>query len=226
MKKDTIDYYQKLKDDFLVEEQNLFRFGSIDDGGYYLKPETLKTAEVLFSGGISSNLEFEYDAFRFNPNLKILMVDPTVSGSKLLIKGFARLFFKKRDKIRYIFNTLMFNYLVRTERCKHLKLWLNKEQSIFNLLKANFKIEKNILLKLDIEGSEYDLIDEIVNNQNAFKAMVFEFHDLDKKHELVLKFLKDCRPNFKMVHLNINPSGGFVNGQPKCVEISLERNKI
>ena len=223
MKNNTVDYYQKLKNDFLVEDQDLFRFGSIEDGGYFLKPKTLKNAEVLFSGGISSNLEFEYDAFRFNPNIKIVMVDPTISGSKLLIKGFARLFFKKRDKIRYIFNALLFNYLVRTERCTHLKLWLNKEQSIFSLLKTNFKIEKNILLKLDIEGSEYDLIDEIVNNQKAFKAMVFEFHDLDEKHELVLNFLKDCSSNFKMVHLNINPAGGFLNGQPKCIEISLER---
>ncbi|WP_055448717.1 FkbM family methyltransferase [Lacinutrix mariniflava] len=223
MKNNTVDYYQKLKNDFLVEDQDLFRFGSIEDGGYFLKPKTLKNAEVLFSGGISSNLEFEYDAFRFNPNIKIVMVDPTISGSKLLIKGFARLFFKKRDKIRYIFNALLFNYLVRTERCTHLKLWLNKEQSIFSLLKTNFKIEKNILLKLDIEGGEYDLIDEIVNNQKAFKAMVFEFHDLDEKHELVLNFLKDCSSNFKMVHLNINPAGGFLNGQPKCIEISLER---
>ena len=224
MENTTIDYYQKIKDDFLVEEPNLFRFGSIDDGGYYLRPETLKNTELLFSGGISSNLEFEHDAFRFNPDLKILMIDPTVSGSKLLLKGFARLFFKKRDKIRYIFNALLFNYLVRTERCKHLKLWLNKEQSIFNLSQSNFNIEKNILLKLDIEGSEYDFLEEIVNRQNAFKAMVFEFHDLDKKHELVYNFLKQCNATFKMVHLNINPAGGYINGLPKCIEISLERN--
>jgi len=223
MKKDTIDYYQKIKDDFLVEDSTIFRFGSLDDGGYYLKPETLKNADVLFSGGISSNLEFEYDAFRFNKDLKILMIDPTISGSKLILKGIARLFFKKRDKIRYIFNALMFNYLIRTERCKHLKLWLNKEQSIFSLLKGNFKTDKNILLKLDIEGSEYDLLDEILENKEAFDALVFEFHDLDKKHQLVYNFIKECSTTFKMAHININPSGGFVNNQPKCIELSLEK---
>jgi hypothetical protein len=217
------DYYNKIKIAFLREDTTVFRFGSIDDGGYYLKPSTLQTAEVLFSGGISSNLEFEYDAFRFNPNLKILMVDPTISGSKLMLKGFARLFFKKRDKIRYIINALLFNYLVRTTRCKHLTLWLQKEQSILTLLKSHFNIEKNILLKLDIEGSEYDFLEEIISNKAAFKAMVFEFHDLDKNHKLVYNFIKQCNTTFKMVHLSINPAGGFVNGQPKCIEISLEK---
>ncbi len=223
MKDDTIDYYKKIETDFLVQEDDIFRFGSLDDGGYHLKPSTLQRSEVLFSGGISSNLEFEYDAFRFNPKLKILMIDPTISGFKLLLKGLVRLFFKKRDKIRYLFNALMFNYLIRTNRCKHLKLWLNKEQSILKLLNANFKMNKNVVLKLDIEGSEYDLLDEILEHQNAFIAMVFEFHDLHIRHNLVYDFIGKCA-SFKLIHLNINPSGGFdKQNRPKCIEISLER---
>ncbi|WP_452224254.1 FkbM family methyltransferase [Lacinutrix chionoecetis] len=225
MKEKSVDYYKKLEQDFLVNDPEIFRFGSLDDGGYYLKPSTLKKAEVLFSGGISSNLEFEYDVFRFNPDVKILMVDPTISGPKLLLKGFARLFFRKKDKIRYIFNAFIFNYLIRTDRCKHLKLWLNKEQSILQLLKETFNIEKNVLLKLDIEGSEYELLDEIISNKHIFSAMVFEFHDLDTKHHLVLDFIKQCSTTFKMVHLNVNPSGGFVNNLPKCIELSLEKIK-
>ncbi|WAC01951.1 hypothetical protein N7U66_19240 [Lacinutrix neustonica] len=105
------------------------------------------------------------------------------------------MFFKKRDKLRYLYNALLFNYLIRTKRCKHLPLWLTKEQSILDLLKTNFKTQKNILLKLDIEGSEYAFLDEIVRNKKAFRAMVFEFHDLDKKHELVHRFIDQCHPN-------------------------------
>ncbi|WAC01950.1 hypothetical protein N7U66_19235 [Lacinutrix neustonica] len=82
MKAKTIDYYKTLNDDFLEEESHVFRFGSIGDGGYYLRPSTMHKSEVLFSGGISSNLEFEYDAFRFNPEMKILMIDPTISRFK------------------------------------------------------------------------------------------------------------------------------------------------
>lgn len=224
MEKNAHDYFEKLKTDYLVPDDTVFRFGSIGDGGYYLRPSTVKNSKVLFSGGISSNLEFEYDLFRFNENIKILMIDPTVSGSKLLLKGIARLFFSKPDKIRYLFNALMFNYLKRSSRCVHLKLWLNKEQSIISLLKTQFKIEEKVLLKLDIEGSEYDFLEEITMNLASFSAMVFEFHDMDLKHQQVYDFLNKCSSQFKMVHLSVNPSGGYdLYGRPKNIEISLER---
>lgn len=222
----TENYYTRIKEQFLVEDTSLFRFGSIDDGGYFLRPGTLKISQLLFSGGISSNLEFEYDTFRFNDKINIIMIDPTVSGPKLILKGLARLFFKKPDKIRYLFNALQFNYLVRTSRCKHLKLWLKQPESILKIAKETFNQNKNILLKLDIEGSEYDFLEEISAHLDCFSALVFEFHDLHKKHELLISFLESCSKQFDVVHLNINSSGGFDGEErPKCVEVTLERKK-
>lgn len=218
------NYYNKIKDKFLVQDQSLFRFGSIGDGGYHLKPETITTSHLLFSGGISSNLEFEYDIFRFNKAIEIVMVDPTVSGYKLLIKGLARLFFKKPDKIRYLFNALIFNYLVKQKRCSHLKLWLKKPERIFNLIEGEINSESRVLLKLDIEGGEYDFLDEIAANLYRFSALVFEFHDMHKHHQKVYDFIEACTAQFNLVFIDENPSGGY-NGkdQPKCIEVSLER---
>ncbi|WP_375239949.1 hypothetical protein, partial [Aurantibacter sp.] len=101
-------YYKYFVESYLKKDTSLFKFGSIGDGGYYLNPKTLTESDLLFSGGISSNLEFEFDFYRFNANAPILMIDPTVSKWKLLIKGFTRLFFKKPDKLRYLYNTLIF----------------------------------------------------------------------------------------------------------------------
>jgi len=224
MEKNDFDYFEKIKKDFLVSDATLFKFGSIGDGGYYLRPDTIKKSNVLFSGGISSNLEFEYDLFRFNNEIKLIMIDPTISQTKLLFKGIARLFFKKPEKIRYLINVLMFSYLIRSPRSVHMKLWLNKEQSIFKILKSQFNIENRVLLKLDIESSEYDFLEEITGNLKAFSAMVFEFHDLDKNHKKVYDFLHTCSSQFKMVHLSVNPSGGFDKyKRPRNIEVSLER---
>jgi len=217
------NYYNNIKDRFLVKDKSLFRFGSINDGGYYLKPETITASNILFSGGISSNLEFEYDIFRFNKDIEILMVDPTVSGNALILKGLARLFFRKPDKIRYLFNALIFNYLVRQKRCSHLKLWLKKPERIFKLIEGKVNSESSILLKLDIEGGEYDFLDEIIANLNRFSALVFEFHDMHKHHQNVYDFIEACTTQFNLVFIDENPSGGYDNGQPKCIEISLER---
>lgn len=218
------DYYNKIKEDFLIKDESIFRFGSIGDGGYYLRPRTVTNSNLLFSGGISSNLEFEYDLFRFNDALQIIMVDPTVSGFKLILKGLARLFINKPDKIRYLFNALMFNFLINQSRCQHLKLWLNKPKQILELGKDRLKPDDTILLKFDIEGGEYDFLDEITSNLNRFSALVFEFHDLHKHHEKVYNFIKSCQSQFDLVYLGINASGGFDgNNRPKCIEVTLER---
>lgn len=223
MEKDD-NYFENLKTEFLVIDTAVFRFGSIGDGGYYLRPSTIQNSKVLFSGGISSNLEFEYDLFRFNEELMILMVDPTVSAYKLIGKGLVRLFFTKPEKIRYLINALTLKLLLKSQRCVHLKLWLNKDQRILDLIKAKFNIDRRILLKLDIEGSEYDFLEEIIKNLASFNAMVFEFHDVHLKHHLVHDFIKTCNSEFKLVHLSDNPAGGYdSNNRPKNIEISLER---
>lgn len=221
------DYYNKIKKDFLLEDQSLFRFGSIGDGGYFLRPETITNSNLLFSGGISSNLEFEYDLFRFNESLQIIMVDPTVSGSKLIFKGLARFFFNKPDKIRYLFNALIFKFLINQKRCEHLKLWLNKPKRILDLAKHRLKADDSILLKFDIEGGEYDFLEEISSNLDHFSALVFEFHDLHKNHTIVHEFFKKCTEQFDLVYIGVNPSGGFEGkDRPKCIEVTLERKKI
>ncbi|MBW2937707.1 hypothetical protein KXJ69_06285 [Aureisphaera sp. CAU 1614] len=224
MEEKNYDYIKRIKEKFLVTDASLFRFGSVEDGGYFLRPETLKKSKVLFSGGISSNVEFEFDIFRFNKNIKILMLDPTVSRRKLLFKGFARLFFSKPDKIRYLFNALIFTYLIKSSRCIHKKLFLDINHNILSLVKTTFNIDSEILLKLDIEGSEYDFLDEITKNLDSYSAMVFEFHNMHLKHPAVEDFISKCSTHFNLVYFAENPSGGYDPfKRPKNVEISLER---
>ena len=220
------DYCIKIKKDFLIKKDNLLRFGSIDDGGYYLTSSKIIEANILFSGGISSNIEFEYDLFRFNSDLKILMVDPTVSQVKLLIKGFLRFLLFKKNKVRYLFNNLIFIYLLRSKRCWHINKWLSQENGIIDILRSKIENydQKIIILKLDIEGSEYQLIEEILNNLKLFNCMIFEFHHMDIHNDLVYSFIEECSNDFDLIYLGINPSGGKDSlNRPKNIEITLER---
>ena len=41
------NYYNKIKDEFLIEDTSLFRFGSIGDGGYWLNPETITKSQCF-----------------------------------------------------------------------------------------------------------------------------------------------------------------------------------
>lgn len=220
------NYLDIIKKEYLKSSSNLFRFGSINDGGYNINPNKVRNTDVLFSGGVSSNVEFEYDMFRFNENMFLILVDPTVSKTKLLAKAIFRFFLLKKNKLRYLFNTLIFIYMLRSGRVKHIANWLSDKFGIIDTLKSigiNYD-DKRFLLKLDIEGSEYDLLPEILSNLYLFDCMIFEFHELDKKNHLLLDFLKNCSSEFSLVHLEINPSGGYHKGVPKNIEITLERN--
>ncbi len=213
---------QHLKEDYV----NFFRVGSIDDGGYYLDFLKLQKSDLLFSGGISSNVEFEYDVFHLNKDIKIIMVDPTVSVMKLFGKGILRSVMGKKEKLRYLMNTFMFTYMLNSKRCIHQAVWLNATHTIQSVLgSSGFKASpRSVILKLDIEGSEYDLLDEIVAQQELFNTIIIEFHDFDKKADRACSFIENCLPAFELRYLEINPSGGFsADRQPKNIEIVLIR---
>ena len=50
------------------------------------------------------------------------------------------------------------------------------------------KLEK-IFLKIDIEGSEYRILDQIIAQQNLLTGMVIEFHDCDLHYRRIEKFI-------------------------------------
>ncbi|NJM79318.1 MAG: hypothetical protein HC854_06295 [Flavobacterium sp.] len=133
------NYLEIIRNEFLIENNSVIKYGSIKDGGYFLSPEHVLEADVLFSGGISSNIEFEYDIFRRNEAIKIVMVDPTVSKLKLLSKAIVRVFFFKKEKLRYFINTLTFIMMLRSGRCWHLKKWLSNKTGILDCIEEKIK---------------------------------------------------------------------------------------
>ena len=219
-----MNYIEIIKSKLIVNKDNI-RLGSIGDGGYEINPKKIIEADILFSGGISSNVEFEYDVFRMNKDIKIVMVDPTVSGVKLLGKGIGRFFFNKKDKLRYLINAFTFIYLSRSNRVYHKSIWINSKNNIFSILKNTIDVNENdnILLKLDIEGSEYDILEEVLLKLGLFNTLIFEFHDLNIKNKKLIKFIEDCESQFSITSLNVNKSGGFYNELPKVIELTFER---
>lgn len=218
-----MNYIEIIKSKLIVNKDNI-RLGSIGDGGYEINPKKIIESDVLFSGGISSNVEFEYDVFRMNKDIKIVMVDPTVSGFKLLAKGIGRFFFNKKDKLRYLINALTFIYLSKSHRVFYKSIWINSKNNIFSILKntIDLKKEDKILLKLDIEGSEYDILDEVLLQLGLFNTLIFEFHDLNIRNKELIKFIENCESKFCITSLNVNKSGGFYNQLPKVIELTFE----
>lgn len=198
---------------------SVIRIGSIDDGGYDIPDSIFKDVKIFISGGLSSNVEFEYDIFRFCNCKKLILIDPTVSINRLIIKGFVRLFFPNiKDKFRYLSNAFIFAHLCSNKNVIFLKKWIDKDFD-FNL---SIYSESTVLVKLDIECGEYFVLNQLITFKNKLKCMIIEFHDFNIKYEDVINFTSQIADSHDMYFLNVNPSGGFdITGIPKVLEIGF-----
>ena len=71
------------------------------------------------------------------------------------------------------------------------------------ILGNNKNIEKPLLLKIDIEGSEYRLLDEIISNQNFLSGLIIEFHDVDLNLNKINEFIENFSLSLSHIHLTI-----------------------
>jgi hypothetical protein len=179
----------------------LKRVGSSADGGYIVPELFLQEFDSLYSAGIGENNDFE---FEMSKNQKVFQFDHTI---KVPPKSNSNMFFEPKGiskKVSTNFVTL--DIILETET---------------NLL--------GTILKLDIEGSEFDAL-KYSQNWDRVGALLIEIHQLQKfvlgvdknKYESVLDRLL---ANFICLHVHANNCCGFFEGitwrLPKIVELTL-----
>ena len=63
---------------------------------------------------------------------------------------------------------------------------------------------KNNLLKIDIEGNEYEIIDDILFNSSIINMMVIEFHWINDKNQIFIDSIKKLKKKFDIIHIHPN----------------------
>ena len=145
------------------------RLGSQEDGGYVMLDSGLEDIEVLYSYGVEDNSDFEL-MFCEKYQAIARLYDHTVDESPLKRNFF---FFKKEG--------------VGPKKTKYL-------DTIENHIKKNGDGEKKLILKMDVEGAEWDTFTHIPNSiLSLFEQIVVEVH-----------FFHSIMPNF--VGVNLSPS--------------------
>ena len=79
-------------------------------------------------------------------------------------------------------------------------------------------------MKIDIEGSEYRLLKDIVKNKNVINGLIIEFHELDLHLDKVSNFVKEL--DFKVTHVHANNFDRVIDNIPLVLEMTLERIQI
>ena len=85
---------------------------------------------------------------------------------------------------------------------------------------------QRIILKSDIEGSEYDVMDQIVKHSEKIEMLIFEFHWLDKNEEIFLDSVRKLQKHFDIIHIHGNNHfGKLPTGLPIIIEMTLLNKK-
>jgi hypothetical protein len=216
-----------------IKIDTLIRIGRNADGGYVVDEDLVKNCDVLISFGLGTDWSFELNLIKKNPDVKIHMYDNTVSNYpyiKQIGKYFKRFITFRvnlldlKTRINFFLDYLNFFKLSQVSffREKISFPVKNKNEADMNKVFSRLPKDKRIVLKCDIEGSEYEIINQINDYSDRIDMLIFEFHSLDVNEEIFLNSINLFNKNFHIVHLHgNNHCGKSLTGLPIILEMTL-----
>ena len=192
----------------------LIRLGSENDGGYLVPDLLLKEIKYLFSPGVSNETSFDEDCHK--KKITPFLLDGTIdyNGPFNFIKKNLNIFSDDKNIT--------------------LSEWLNTANIEEN--------ENNLMLQMDIEGNEWDILDNIeLSLLKKFKIIVIEFHFFGKfirNSAKISNVFAKLNVDFTISHIHPNNAcSNFVNVKgfeiKRCYEFTyinnnslLERKKL
>ncbi len=199
---------------YKTTRQNLLRIGPESDGGYIIDRRVIKKTSSIISCGLNDDWEFEKCFLKFNPNCKIVAYDHTIN------RKFWKDRFKKDLKSLILFKKLRFKKIIDVFKYLHYRSFFNEknihyikkvvlkkknknEISIKNILLGH----KNLILKVDIEGDEYKILNHIRRDYKKVNLLIIEFHNISKNFKKIKKFIS--KSNYKLIHIHGNNYAGL-----------------
>ena len=221
---------------------DLIRLGRNKDGGYIIPNRLISKSNALISGGVFTDWSFEKDFIKRSFIRNFILVDKNTSiqgmSINLLnsINSNINLFNKAKCILHYFYNLPRVFIMRRILKEKFIESFIKPSNSpntekkgfitISNLISKlqTKKKNKNIFLKLDIEGSEWEIFSDILANLEYFSGIAIEVHNLDiygkKLESMINQFYSK---GMQLVHVHPNNNGGLCKNTslPKLLELSF-----
>ena len=206
---------------------NLIRLGRKSDGGYVIDKRVIRKTKVIITCGLDDEWSFEKQFQEYNNNCKILAFDHTVNNkfwADRFLKDFISLLLLRKIKLYQILDVFKFvEYLTffRGKNKHYLKKIVtkkvnNNQVTITDAIGEN----KDIILKIDIEGDEYNVLKDVNKNFDKINLVIIEFHNLKKNLRKIRNFINQTK--LRNIHINANNYGTVdVNGIPQVIEMTL-----
>ena len=186
-----------------VENQKLVRVGGDNDGGY-LMIDDFDNKKIAYSFGIGNNISWDSDVA--SRGLDVYMYDHTVSKITDI---------ETNDKLHF-FSVGLAATEDENGRFATLDELIRKNNHLDN---------RNMILKMDIEGAEWDALFGISEDTlNRFQQIVIELHGLmnETRWELYLDVLNQIAQTHQAVHVNANNTCAYITIDGVIIPDTLE----
>mgnify|MGYP001162260822 FL=1 len=209
-----------------VKNEKLKRMGRNLDGGYVVDESISKNCKTLISFGLGDDWSFEKDYLKKNNDAKVYIYDHTVSIWPYLkdVLKILRRFVTFRENLKSLSERIkkLINY-VKFINSKKIKFYKEKiVQGTINQVFSRVSSNEKVIIKIDIEGSEFEIIDELSQVSGRVEMAIFEFHELDKNEKIFLSSIKKLQDKFTIVHLHgNNHCSQTLEGLPIALEMTL-----
>lgn len=204
----------------------LKRVGGNNDGGYVIDKINISNADALVGLGMSDDWSFEENFNSLN-SVPTYIYDETVSLKKFLKKCSKYIIRINKPKIFIHWFKTVLSYIKFFKGDKfHLKklvgIDLSPNYLSLNTILNKLKIEKfsHVFLKIDIEGWEYRLLDDLILHAGIIEGLAIEFHDADLHLNRIENFITKFPLSLVHTHIN-NYSPLNTNGVPIAIECSF-----
>ena len=202
-------------------ETGLIRLGKNNDGGYLIPKKSLNSSNKLYSFGLHDDYSFEKDFYK-KTNVEVVCYDKSVNF-KFFLKPFLFGHFSK------LFKYLGYRFFFDGKKRKHLK----KNIIPRGTYKFDYEVDSadidsiikedpsnDIFFKIDIEGSEYRILSQLIKHSSHISGLVIEFHDCDLNLDKIINFVENFE--LQIVHIHVN-NWDYISstGLPQALEITF-----
>lgn len=211
-----------------MHTDGLARLGGNYDGGYIIHYPSLADAVYLVNYGVGYNVSFEKDFSRATGR-PVLAFDPTLKDIFAVFgdlkSGIIPFLRHAKNYGLWLFKvgTLKKHNITMVEEGIGDKNWGAYKTLSYHLDKYGLT-DKNIILKMDVEGAEYPFFNDPATYPLLDNALqiILEFHDVEKNMDNLVNIMHNISKTHSLIHIHSNNHAGTFNYNGKNIPETLE----
>lgn len=187
----------------------LVRIGRDHDGGYLIDSRDIARSQALVSFGVNEDWSFEKQ-FCQGRDLPVFACDATLNWRYLVRRAWRSLMRLNPRAIYRSFSALLDYPVFFSGRRRHYRRYIGLDKvsgytkltAVLDEVRQESGVESGIFLKIDIEGWEYRIFDELIKHGHRFTGLAIELHDVDLHLDKLAQFIEQFPLNLVHVHAN------------------------